>query len=357
MKVIFDHQIFSFRYGGASKYFAMLMNYMPADSWSCTSLFSCNEYVRAKGLFRTYRYMFRGQTPATDLLNMPYTRYRLECRDYDVYHQTNFGTSFIGSIGDKPMVTTYHDSNLSTIDPHPEIVERQRLSLQRADAIIAVSRNTKSDLLRLFDVDESKVHVVYHGIEMPDLDQLPQERIVDFPYILYVGRRSEYKNFWRMAEAFSLVHHKYPDIHLVCTSDAFSAPEVERFARLGIADAIHQISADEETMKRLYRDAVLFVFPSLYEGFGMPILESWSCGCPVALSSASCFPEIACDAGAYFDPNNVDSIADCLMRLLGDESLLHDYATRGMSRVKDFSWEKCAAEHMKVYSEVAGLRG
>lgn len=352
MKVLFDHQIFSFRYGGASKYFAMLMSSLPSDSWSATSLFSSNEYVRAKHLFRTYRYMFRGQTQVTDLLNMPYTHYRLRRRDYDVYHQTNFGTSFIGDIGTKPMVTTYHDSNLSTIDPHPEIVAKQRKSLQRSDAIIAVSQNTKNDLLQLFDVDEEKVHVIYHGIELPELDTLPKERIVEHPYILYVGRRSEYKNFWRFAEAFSHVHIKYPDVHLVCTSEAFSAQESERLVGLGIWGAVHHIGADEATMQRLYRDALLFVFPSLYEGFGMPILESWSCGCPVALSSASCFPEIAMDAGVYFDPNDDESIADCMSRLLGDEALLRSYAAKGRERVKLFSWQKCATEHMKVYQSI-----
>lgn len=357
MRVLFDHQIFSFRYGGASKYFAMLMNYLPHGSWASTSLFSCNEYVRAKQLFRTYEYRFRGQSPVTDVLNTPYTHYRLRRRDYDIYHQTNFGTSFIGDIGDKPMVTTYHDSNLSTIDPHPEIVEKQRISLQRADAIIAVSNNTKKDLLQLFDVDERKVHVVYHGIEIPDLSLLPQERIADYPYILYVGRRSEYKNFWRLAEAFAHIHHKYPEIHLLCTSEGFSTHEFSRFTRLGIGHVVHHISADEATMLRLYRDATLFVFPSLYEGFGMPILESWSCGCPVALSSASCFPEIAGDAGAFFDPEDVDSIADCIGRLLCDEALLQDYKARGMERVRQFSWQKCADEHMMVYSEILADRG
>lgn len=357
MKVLFDHQIFSFRYGGASKYFAMLMNYLPKGSCASTSLFSCNEYVRAKQLFRTYPYMFRGQSPVTDILNTPYTHYCLRRRDYDVFHQTNFGTSFIGDIGDKPMVTTYHDSNLSTIDPHPEIVERQRLSLKRADAVIAVSNNTKDDLLELFDIDERKVHVVYHGIEMPDLSLLPQERILEFPYILYVGRRSEYKNFWRLAEAFAHIHPAYPDFHMVCTSEGFSAQEADRFAGLGIGDAVHHISADETTMQRLYRDATLFVFPSLYEGFGMPILESWSCGCPVALSAASCFPEIAGDAGMFFDPKDVDSIADCLGRLLGDETLLRDYKARGMKRVRQFSWQKCADEHMRVYSDILAAAG
>ena len=99
MKILFDHQIFCFRYGGASKYFAMLMNAMPHDSWETTSLMPTNEYVKEKRLFQTFKYRFKGQGKLADYLNRPYTNYRLSRGDFDVFHQTNFGTYCLKSLG------------------------------------------------------------------------------------------------------------------------------------------------------------------------------------------------------------------------------------------------------------------
>ena len=352
MKILFDHQIFCFRYGGASKYFAMLMNAMPHDSWETTSLMPTNEYVKEKKLFQTFKYRFKGQGKLADYLNRPYTNYRLSRGDFDVFHQTNFGTYCLKSLGNKPMVTTYHDSNLSTIDPHPEIVNHQKISLKRADAIICVSNNTRKDMLNMFDLDERKVHVVYHGIELPDLSLLESKRLYEFPYILYVGRRSEYKNFYRFVKAFSVISEIHPEIHLVCTSQMFSKSELNLFMNFKLANKVHSINATEQDMKRLYRDAELFVFPSLYEGFGMPILESWSCGYPVALSDASCFPEIAEDAGLYFNPTDVDEMTNCILKVIESNDLRLQLIQKGRKRVSKFSWQSTAHAHMKIYESL-----
>ena len=352
MKILFDHQIFYKKYGGASKYFVMLLDSMLRESWETTTLLSGNPYVEAKRLFRTCRYRFRGQPRLLEYANRPYTNYRLRQRDFDVFHQTDFGVYCLNSLGNKPMVTTFHDTNLSTHDPHPEIVKLQMASLARANAVIAVSENTKRDMLELFDIDEKKIHVVYHGIEQPDLGQLPAARIFVFPYVLYVGRRSQYKNFQRFAEAFSVLHSKYPEIHCVCTSVPFNHSERETFAKLGIQDCMHSIFADEKTMLVLYRDACVFVFPSIYEGFGMPILEAWSCHCPVVLSNASCFPEIAGDAGLFFEATDVDDMAEKMEKAVADSHMREHLIAKGDERVKLFSWKRCAEKHVKVYESL-----
>lgn len=349
MKVLFDHQIFCFQYGGASKYFAMLINSLPPDSWTTSSLFSVNEYVREKGLFKTFQKRFRGQNFLSDYFNRPYTNYLLRKGDYDVFHQTNFGTYCLKTLGSKPMVTTYHDANLSSIDPHPEIVSKQKVSLERADAVICVSQNTKKDMLELFNVDDSKVHVIYHGIELPNIEKINHQPLFGFPYILFVGRRSAYKNFVRLSQAFAIVHEKFPDIHLVCSSLPFSNEELKMFQELGITEYVHYICANEQDMLRLYRDALFFIYPSLYEGFGMPILESWACGCPTIVSNSSCFPEIAANAALYFNPLDVDEMVDRMINVVVDESLRYDLIRKGHERVRLFSWEKTAKAHMNIY--------
>jgi glycosyltransferase involved in cell wall biosynthesis len=349
MKVLFDHQLFYQKYGGASKYFVMLINSMPKGSWDTTTLFSSNCYVKAKHLFRTYRYWFKGQALVCDYVNRPYTNFCLRRGRYDVFHQTNFGTYCLRSLGTKPMVTTYHDSNLSTIDPHPDIVARQAASLKRADAIVCVSENTKRDMLNLFDVDEGKVTVIYHGIEMPRFELLPRQRICEVPYVLYVGRRSEFKNFRRFVKAFSMLKHDFPKLKAVCTANPFTPDEQQMFKDAGVLGSMMHVAADETTMQQLYRDALFFAFPSRYEGFGMPILEAWSCHCPVVLSRASCFPEIAQDAGLYFDPEDEGDMYEKMRLMAEDEAMRLDFVDRGNRRVQAFTWEKCAQRHMDVY--------
>ncbi len=352
MNIFFDHQIFYPRYGGASKYFVMLMKYLPRNCWETSTLFSSNEYVKETKIFKSYPYLFKGQAFLLERINRIYSKAMLHKGHFDVFHQTNFGTYGLKNLGNKPMVTTYHDSNLSTIDYHPEIVERQKISLERANAIIVVSENTKNDLLNIFDVDENKVHVVYHGIEKFDLNELTQQRVYDFPYVLFVGRRSKYKNFDNLLKAFSLLHNRNKDIHLVCTSVPFNDEEKAEIERMHLSQYVHHIFANEKVMKQLYRDAEFFVYPSFYEGFGMPILESWSCGCPVVLSNTSCFPEIAKDAGLYFDPNSIDDIACKMSMMLENTELKLNFKNKSIERLKFFSWERCAEQHMNIYRSI-----
>lgn len=350
MKILFDHKLFYQVYGGASKYFVMMMNSLPEGSWDTTSLLSCNEYARAKNITRTFPKTFPCQARILEHLNRPYTSRVISKGNFDVLHQTDFDNYFYSKLGNKPLVMTYHDANMSTFNPHPEIVAMQRKAIDRADAIIAVSENTKRDLIDIFHVDEKKVHVIYHGIEIPEGEYSRQ--IIDAPYILYVGVRAKYKNFDRLIEAFSLYHRTFPDVKLVCTSMPFSKQEKEKFAELNIGDSVVHISADEDTMNCLYHNALFFIYPSVYEGFGMPILEAWANHCPVALANASCFPEICSDAGLYFNPESIDDMKEAMTRLTENESLRAELSAKGWERVKKFSWQHCADEHFKVYQSL-----
>jgi glycosyltransferase involved in cell wall biosynthesis len=356
MKVLFDHQLFSYqRFGGASKYFAMLLNSLPRNAWETTTLFSNNEYVRHLNLFSPISffksYFFKGQGRIMNELNKPYSIYRLKKNHYDVFHQTHFETYCLKSIGNKPMVTTFHDINFSTLNSSPKIVRLQKKSLERADKIIVISKNTKQDLIRLFDIKEDKIVVIYHGIKSPK-KQLHTKRLINDTYILYVGSRVANKNFLRLLEAFALLAKNHLEIKLVCTQKGFSKKEYDLFKKLGIETRIIHIFATENMMDRLYREALFFVFPSLYEGFGMPILEAWINNCPIALSNTSCFPEIAENAGKYFDPEDIYSIKNAMDELINDEKLRNNLRQLGTERVKEFSWEKCAQQHMEVYQSL-----
>ena len=353
MKVLFDHQIFYQILGGASKYFVMMLSELPANMWETTTLLSCNEYVREKRIFPYVGLHFKGQYRLLKYyLNPIYTNYRLRKGKFDVFHQTDYNPSCFNSLGSKPMVITFHDANQALYDPVPEVLEYQKKSIRRADAIIAISENTKQDLIDIFGVDEKKITVIYHGIEKTDLTILPLRRYINEPYILYVGRRSKYKNFHRFVEAFSQIHVAYPEIRVICTSTPFTVEEIQMFNRLHITDRMISVVADETTMKQLYRDAIFFIFPSVYEGFGMPILESWSCNCPVLLSRASCFPEIAGNAGLYFNPMDVEDIYVQMEKIIINTGLRKQLIQLGNERVNHFSWKTCANQHVKVYQSL-----
>ncbi len=350
---MFDHQLFSYqRFGGASKYFAMLLNALPKEVWETTTIFSNNEYVNYLNLFphKSFckRFYFRGQGRIMNELNKPYSIYRLRKQDYDVFHQTHFETYCLKSIGNKPMVTTFHDVNFSTLNPNERIVKYQKKSLERADKIIAISNNTKKDLVRMFNVPEDKVAVIYHGIIHPKTFY-KEKSLVDYPYILYVGTRSHHKNFERFVHAFAMLGKEYSDIKVICTFKPFTIQEIELFRKLHVEERFVHFMADENEINVLYQNALFFIFPSLYEGFGMPILEAMVNHCPVVLSDASCFPEIAQDAALYFDPLQEEDICLKMKYMLEDSTFREAMIVKGGERVKEFSWEKCAAQHLEVY--------
>lgn len=349
MKVLFDHDLFYQPIGGASKYFVMLLKYMPRDMWETSTILSCNEYAKNNKIMPAFSYNESKLWSHLQRINIQFTKYKLWSGRFDVYHQTNYGLYGFDALKQKPMVTTFHDANQATVDPVPTVLEKQKQSLRRADAIIVVSENTKNEMLQLFDVDEKKVTVIHHGIEIPEIEDLPTDRIIENPYILYVGRRSFYKNFKRFAFAYSLLHQIYPEIKLVCTANPITPEETEMFKSLNILNSVIQVRADETTMSLLYRDALFFVFPSLSEGFGMPILEAWAHHCPVALSNTSCFPEIAGDAGMYFNPNEEEEMYDVMRQLTESENKRKELIERGNIRVRLFSWQESVRKHIEVY--------
>ncbi len=358
MKVLFDHQIFtSQQFGGVSKYFAEVIHRLPPESWKISAWLSNNEYARHYGLFKMTPFLpgrnFRGKGRVMAELGKPYSLKIMRRGDFDVVHQTNFDPYLFKAIKGKPVVTTYHDTNFVTeYNYNPRMIRLQTESLRRSDAIIAISENTRRDMLKYFDLNPDKITVIHHGIEMPRIPAGLEARIVEEPYILYVGMRHLFKNFKNFVKGFGAIADKFPDVKVVCTRNPFNKEEHELFAQLGITDRMQVVTADEVTLNRLYRDALFFVFPSLYEGFGMPILEAMANGCPTAIADASCFPEIGGDASLYFNPEDTDSIADTLKTMIQDESLRRELTRKGLQRASKFSWQRCADSHYALYKSL-----
>lgn len=366
MKILFDHQIFSLqKYGGASKYFCELLKNIPHENWDTSTLFSNNEYLKYSQLFKTYdplaKFHFKRKSFVLNMLNKPYSIYKLRKGDYDIFHQTHFETYCLNSIGTKKMVSTFHDMNhvkfagmykYSFVKGEHWMENVQKKSLARANKIIAISQNTKKDLMDYWGIDENKITVIHHGVDKEKIPDLPIERAFEKPYILFVGERDGFKNFDRFSKAFSSLGSNYKDVDLICTGKSFSKDELDSIKKLGIEDRVFQISASERIMAQLYRDAHMMVMPSLSEGFGMPALEAMVYDCPVVLSQTSCFPEIVGDAGLYFDPYSIDDISHKMEMILNSPILRNNLYERGQEQLKKYSWEKTANEHVSVYKSL-----
>ena len=236
-------------------------------------------------------------------------------------------------------------------------------SLQLSHGVIAVSHFIKKQLLEKFQIDEEKVKVIYHGVDQEFSSDISLEEIKNFRAshsllsrsIVFVGAMEPRKNLLNLVKAFRIVHSKEPDVSLVIAGRRGSAyPLLKKnidknrlHARVKILDYL-----SSRDLKRLYRAGTLFVFPSLCEGFGLPLLEAMASGMPIAASERTALPEIAGNAALYFDPEKPEEIAFRILELLGDGDLRRKYIESGRKRAKEFEWGKTAESTLDFYQSV-----
>ena len=239
------------------------------------------------------------------------------------------------------------------------------LASRRATRVLTVSESSKRDILRFVDIPAEKIDVIYNayderfGVEPreEDVARVRERYQLHDPFVLYAGTVKPHKNVERLIEAFDLVRkHGLDDLKLVLIGD-----EISKYAALRRAVHSHQLHKyvrflgylPEETLAVMYRLASVFVFPSLYEGFGLPPLEAMASGTPVVTSNVSSLPEVAGDAAVLVDPYDSASIADGIERVLGDDTLRRSLREKGLARAKQFSWETSVRRVREIYQEVA----
>lgn len=360
MELLVDDQIFSMqKFGGISRYFVEILNRMPSDiNVRNTTLLSDNFFLRhdaAKAGQSFHLPDIFKKRKIYERLNGWSRERTLRRSDFDVFHPTYFDPYFLGSLK-RPYVITVHDMIYERFphlfDKNDPTIEQKRATITRADKIIAISEYTKMDVMDIYGIPEDRIEVIYHGHSMR-VDEAQPMTGLPSDYVLYVGQRYHYKNFGRFLEAFSRLHKLHPEISLVCTGRGFSRQELSEIARLGLHSAVQSRFVTDNQLAYLYKQALCFVFPSLYEGFGIPILESFAMGCPVLLSDASCFPEVAGDAALYFDPNDADAMVASMLKVVEDSALRDSMAKKGYDRLGLFSWEKTAEETAALYRTLA----
>lgn len=230
--------------------------------------------------------------------------------------------------------------------------KRKRQLFHTAELIISISEHTKKDLIDIFRIPAEKIRVIPLAQSLPT-PQAIKSSVSEKPYFLYVGLRGGYKNFSGLLSAFGKAGLA-KDFDLVCFGGGpLLENEKNEINDLGISAAIHQISGDDQVLANTYARAWAFVYPSLYEGFGIPPLEAMACGCPVIACRSSSIPEVVGDAAQMFSPDSEESLIEALRRIAQDHSLRQRLIPAGLGRERQFSWDKTYAEHLKVYQELS----
>lgn len=361
IKVLFDHQIFSQQvYGGISRYFANIIENIDntEEVEPITGILYSKNYYLKKNHFTVKEFLYKHlvkKKKSTYEKNTSYSKFLLKRNNFDVFHPTYFDPYFIPYLK-KPFVITIHDM-IYEVFPHffPEddpIAAQKKLVAERADKIIAISETTKKDIIKYLNIHEDKITVIPHGI---DTDIPKYEFIEHLPkrYLLFVGSRGGYKNFNFLAEAFKKISQTDKTLNLVLAGGGTLTQEENEFLTSNkIIDKTFHLSATDNQLNTLYKNAICFVFPSLYEGFGIPILEAFKNDCPVLLSNCSCFPEIAGDAALYFAPESMSSLIDKIRLMMEDKMLRSKLINDGKLKLESYTLEKCLTATISVYQEL-----
>jgi glycosyltransferase involved in cell wall biosynthesis len=284
--------------------------------------------------------------------------------NFDIFHSPDF--TLPPTMG-RPSIVTVHDLAFLTV-PHcayptlrdylQEVVPR---SVRRASRVIAVSQSTAQDLVEYLGTDPERIEVIHEGVSRwlrprtpgDDANALSHELAGTGPYILSVGTLEPRKNYVRLLEAFAVLRARGIEHRLVIAGRKgwLYQPIFERVRELNLEREVLFVEPGDPELLALYRAADVFVYPSLYEGFGIPPLEALACGIPVTCSSASSLPEIVGEAALLFDPEDVEAMAFSIERLLSDAGLAQTLREAGPTRARNFSWAGAAEKTVRLYRE------
>ncbi|MCX2865134.1 glycosyltransferase family 1 protein [Paucibacter sp. PLA-PC-4] len=332
ISVDFDDLIFSIQsFGGASTYWREMTSRVARDP----------------------RFNARHLTPSRRWRGIP------AASRAQVFHSSHFRVPF-GS-RKTGIVSTVHDLNyeLGYVKPsfgaQVNILER-RISYFTADALICISESTKRELLDVYPQLQARcpIHVVYHG--MSELKSSPEARktaAAHGRFVLYVGGRSGYKRFDDALAGFHASDLWKQGYTLLCTGQRLTIQEQATIESLGLSGAVKSVgNVDSPLLSALYASAHCLLYPSVHEGFGLPLIEAMQCGCPVVCADISCMPEIVEDAALLVRPQSPPDIARALKSLLMP-GVREMHVERGIARAAQFSWDRCAAAHADIYQQVS----
>ncbi|AGY59716.1 glycosyltransferase family 4 protein [Gloeobacter kilaueensis] len=363
MRVLYDGAIYNFQsHGGIRRYFDNLFKQLAADY--SLSLYRCHPQIplARRPHLRQYTYRYFRPRRLSSALEPFFLRGLLGTGRFDLLHPTYYSYSpLIAAAGRErlPIVLTVwdliHERFPDQAGPTADTVALKQKILPLAQRIICISESTKADLIEIYKIPEKKISVTYLATDLNAALALGDEPVPERPYFLYVGSRLAYKNFDRLLVAFAQAFSAKSD-PVLCVVGAPAQPaEQERIAALGLTGRVEFYPyPDDRHLAKLYHRSLALVYPSLYEGFGIPPLEAMACETAVIASNRSSLPEVVGDAGILINPLDIAEWTDALRQLATNPQERTKLIERGSERVKHFSWQKTAAQTLAVYQLVGG---
>ncbi|HHQ4645944.1 TPA: glycosyltransferase family 4 protein [Aeromonas veronii] len=365
MKIAFDHQTFTNQtYGGISRYYTILANELlkkGQDVMAFTGLHR-NNYVSdlpngvVKGI-KLNRYPPKSGR-VFHWLNHGISQVQMKSWQPDVIHETYYSSLPTLKTNALRLTTVYdmiHELFAGQFSPRDKTTKWKKTTFNRVDHIISISHSTKRDLIELFGIPEQKITVVHLGVDLAKFKKIPLILSgFDKPFLLYVGGRSGYKNFSGLLYAIASSSKLKNELDVIAFGGGvFNSQEKQLIKKLGLKeDQVRQVGGTDEVLAALYHQAVAFIYPSLYEGFGLPPLEAMAAGCPVVSSNTSSMPEVIGDAGNFFAPNDIESIRFAIEQVVYSEQLRNDLTVLGYNNIENFSWQKCANQTLGIYKNL-----
>lgn len=367
IKILFDDQIFTGqKIGGISRYFSQLFKQFEEGSlvdYKLPLIYSENIYLKELQKIRSCSFLdgkkFKGSYRLLSFLHK-LNRFSSKCSlsyaNFDVFHPTDYNPYFLKYLNGKPFVITIHDmihemyaGKFFKVDDIS--IEHKKLLIQKAAKIITISENTKKDIIKFYGIDDHKINVIYHANSL-NVDLVASISVPE-RFLLFVGARGRYKNFNFFIKSISSILQRDKNLHVICVGGSdFTSEEKSFFVETGIEDKILHYIVSDSQLVYLYKKAIAFVFPSLYEGFGLPILEAFACGCPVVATDCDVFREVGQEAALYFDGRSSDSILQAVDQIIENKKLRIDLILNGSVREKYFSWKIAAQKTFNIYRSV-----
>jgi glycosyltransferase involved in cell wall biosynthesis len=360
MKILYDYQIFSVqKYGGISRYFFELMNNKRNEiNFELPILYNENFYLNNfKNKSIISKFNFRGKKFLINLLNKIFFILKIKKIDFDIFHPTYYDPYFLRYLDNKPFVLTVHDMTHEKYEgiyfsKNNKTIRDKRKLIKKASKIIAISENTKRDIINCYNIPENKIKVIYLANSLNPQDGVSKVK-TSSRYLLFVGNRSGYKNFNFFVESVAPILNK--KLNVFCAGGGkFNEKEVKFLKGLNVLDFVEQKNVNDKELVFLYKNAEIFVFPSLYEGFGIPTLEAFACGCPVILNKRSSLPEVGGKAVEYYNWKEKKSLLSSVEKILNNKKYKEELIEKGYEQLKNFSWDKTTRETIMVYGEILG---
>lgn len=366
MRIAFDHQAFVLQsYGGVSRYFARLAQEL-LSMGQHVRIFAPlhrNSYLRSVSQNACSGRYVSGYPPKSARLFFAYNQFKsrrpIARWKPDLLHETYYSAVPHGQQA-YPTVITVYDMIQELFPRHlssdGDMCAIKSQAIERADHIICISENTKSDLLRLYGTPASKVSVVHLGFDrFASQPGSLQDALSTKPYLLYVGQREGYKNFIGFLTAVASSKRLLSDFNIIAFGGpTLSAAELRIISSLGYGkNQVQHKGGPDGLLGGVYRSAKALVYPSLYEGFGIPPLEAMVHECPVISSNTSSMPEVIGPAGEFFDPSDPGDMRRAIEAVVYSDSAIDHLKKEGTKRLGNFSWAKCAQETLSAYGSLA----